>query len=392
MILDVRTMGILSGVTPVILGTIMLVYLRKRKSYGGFEKWVRANFGLGIGYLFVALRGFIPDFLSIILGNILVVYSAILVYEGVQRFYGRPTFSWLNYSFLGVYIPLQSYFTYLVPNINARVALSSLVMAVLVLHSGMKLFQYSIPELKETSQSAGYLFIFTALFPFIRGIFALLQPEPIDFFHDVLNSWFSVVFIVSIVAWTFFFFFLNSARLELDLETARVELDLLARTDPLTNLYNRRHFDEHAEIEFEHAKRHERSLSFLFVDIDNFKLINDTYGHIAGDKVLLSISATIQSLVRAYDLVARYGGDEFIIMLMDAGKKETCAIAERMRKAVEKIPVEIDSGSLHVCLSTGVATLDPGDMDLGMVLKRGDDALYQAKQQGRNRVVMDGML
>jgi diguanylate cyclase (GGDEF)-like protein len=386
LILDVRTMGIFSAVTPFILGFIMLIYWRERKVYGGFGRWVLANFCLGTGYLFGALRGFIPDSTSVILGNAIIVYCVILLYEGIEDFYARPAFSRLNYLIFGCYLLAQSYLTYIDPNINVRVALSSLLVSFLIFRSALKLFRGGIPELRQTSRSAGYLFVGTALLPFVRAIVALLQPSQIDFFTDPLNSWFSIVFIISMIAWTFYFFFLNSARLELDLETARAELDVIARTDSLTNLYNRRHFDEYAQVEFRRAKRYGYMLSFLVLDVDNFKSVNDCNGHGVGDAVLLSLSEILRSEVRPFDLLARFGGDEFLFMLVDTDEEQAYSIAERIRNLVEQTAVVFDSHNLNVCVSVGLTTVQPGDMDLRLILKRADDALYRAKQEGRNRV------
>ena len=366
----------------------MLIYLRQRKVYGGFGHWILANFGLSVGYMFISLRDRIPGFLSIIVGNCLIAYCIILIYEGIERFYERPRFNAWNYLILGSYILIQSLFTYFDPDINARVTISSLVVCTLIVHTGTRLFRVPIGELKETSSSAGYVFFVTAIFPFTRAVSALLASQPIDFFSDAINSWFSVVFIVSIVTWTFYFFFLNSARLELELETARAKLDLIARTDPLTNLYNRRHFDEHAELELQRAKRSGHSISFLLLDVDGFKSINDNNGHEVGDAVLLSLSEILRSELRPFDMVARYGGDEFIIMLMDTTRDQAYSVAERICNRVGQTPVLLESRTLNFTLSGGLTTVQPGDHDLRLLLKRGDIALYNAKQRGRNCVIV----
>jgi len=386
LILDIRTVGIFSAITPLILGCIMLVYLRERKVYGGFGRWILANFSLAFGYAFISLRDLIPDFLSIVLGNLLIVYSAILIYEGIELFNDRPPFSRLNYLVLGIYIVLQLTFTYAVPDINLRVAVSSLVLFMLILRSGQSLLLPSIPELQWTLRSAGYVFVITALFPLVRGTTALFQSGPITFFMDDVNAWFSPVFIVAIVAWTFFFFFLNSARIELELETARIELDKIARTDPLTSLYNRRHFDEHAEREFQRARRYGYSISFLILDVDNFKLVNDGKGHGVGDEVLLSLAETISSQIRPFDLIARFGRDEFIVMLLDTNEEQAYSIGERIRRSVAHTPVVCEAHTVNISLSVGITTVRTGDLDLKQILRRTDGAPYRAKQEGRNCV------
>ncbi len=155
----------------------------------------------------------------------------------------------------------------------------------------------------------------------------------------------------------------------------------------LTNLYNRRHFNEQAEIEFRRAQRYGRNLSIVMLDVDDLKLINDTYGHDSGDRVLISIAVILRSEVRPFDLVARYGGDEFVSLLIDTDQEEAYTIAERIRSEVELTPVVINAFTLNVHLSVGITTVDPEDTDLVITSKRTDHALYQAKQQGRNRVM-----
>jgi diguanylate cyclase (GGDEF)-like protein len=366
----------------------MLIYLRERKVYGGFKHWILANFGLCLGYTLVSLRDFIPTFFSIVVGNSLIIYCIILIYEGIEEFYDRPAYSPFNYGVLVAYILLQTYFTYFNPNINARVALSSLAVCVLLFHAGSRLFHVPIPHLQRTSQAAGSVFFVTTLFPLLRGIAAFLAVTSINFFSDALNSWFSVIFTISIIIWTFYFFFLNSARLELELETARAELDLIARTDPLTNLYNRRHFDEYAELELQRVKRSGHTNSVLLLDIDGFKSINDDNGHEVGDALLSSLSVVLRSELRPFDLIARYGGDEFIILLTDTNREQAYSIAERIRKRIGLTPFVFNSRIYNVTLSAGIATYDSRDTDLKIILKRSDDALYRAKEQGRNRVIM----
>jgi diguanylate cyclase (GGDEF)-like protein len=387
-LLDVRTIGIFSVFTPLVLALILLVYWKERKVYGGFGRWILANFGLSVGYLLVTIQSLIPEFSAVFLGNCLIVYCIILIYEGIEEFYDRRPFYLLNYLILGVYIWLLFFFIYIRPNMHARVAFSSVAVFFLIILAGRRLFIVPIPGLMPTSRAAGYIFFITAIFPFILAITSVDLSPPMDFISDVLNSWFSVVFIISIVTWTFYFFFLNSARLELELETARAELDLISRTDPLTNLYNRRHFDEQAQIEFERAKRSGFTNSILLLDIDDFKSINDVHGHDVGDAVLISLANVLRSELRSFDLVARYGGDEFIMMLTDTNTDEAFSIAERIRKRVSLTPFVVPRRIFNVTLSAGLATLHTRDSDFRSLLKRGDDALYRAKEQGRNCVVV----
>lgn len=386
MLLDVRTLGILSAFMPFVLGIIMSIYWRERRTYEGFGRWVLANFVFGIGYIQISLRGILPDFFSIVLGNAATIYAEILIYEGIRLFYGRPAFSkWNSFVFV-LYLVLHTYFTYLNPNINIRIAIISLTLFILIWRSGLSLINSPLLELRRTTRTAGIVFLLTALLPLARSFHALLQNQPIDLFADPMSSWFALFGLVSILIWTFYFFLINSARLEMDLEAARVELTQLAMTDPLTGLYNRRHFFERAEIEFQRATRQEHSISFLLMDVDGFKNINDNYGHDAGDEVMLYLSSILPAEIRVFDLVARFGGDEFIIMLVHVHQEQAYEIAERIRERVSQSPMTFESRTFNVQLSVGVASFDPKDDNLKTILKRADIALYLAKQHGRNRV------
>ena len=364
----------------------MSIYWRERRTYEGFGRWVLANFVFGVGYIQISLRGILPDFFSIVLGNAATIYAEILIYEGIRLFYGRPAFSkWNSFVFV-LYLVLHTYFTYLNPNINIRIAIISLTLFILIWRSGLSLINSPLLELRRTTRTAGIVFLLTALLPLARSFHALLQNQPIDLFADPMSSWFALFGLVSILIWTFYFFLINSARLEMDLEAARVELTQLAMTDPLTGLYNRRHFFERAEIEFQRATRQEHSISFLLMDVDGFKNINDNYGHDAGDEVMLYLSSILPAEIRVFDLVARFGGDEFIIMLVHVHQEQAYEIAERIRERVSQSPMTFESRTFNVQLSVGVASFDPKDDNLKTILKRADTALYLAKQHGRNRV------
>ncbi len=183
------------------------------------------------------------------------------------------------------------------------------------------------------------------------------------------------------------------------LETALLELQqslerekVLASTDGLTGLVNRRHFFELATHEFGGAIRYRRQLSFLMFDVDDFKRVNDTLGHAAGDDVLVEVARTAAAHMRASDVVTRYGGDEFIIMIPQASARQALPIAERIRAGVAAIRAGAGAEPASLTLSIGIAEirLEPPDEVVERVIQRADDALYKAKQSGRNRSVIFG--
>lgn len=157
----------------------------------------------------------------------------------------------------------------------------------------------------------------------------------------------------------------------------------LATTDVLTGLSTRRHFWEMAEQQLATASRHDRPLAVMMLDVDHFKTVNDTYGHAAGDAVLRVISERMRAMVRESDVVGRYGGEEFALMLPET--TDAAPLAERLRAAVAGTEVPTDQGAVRVTISVGVSYRRAGD-DLDRLLGRADSALYRSKAEGRNRV------
>jgi len=166
------------------------------------------------------------------------------------------------------------------------------------------------------------------------------------------------------------------------------EIYQLATLDPLTKLSNRRHFLELLGRELQRSLRHRRPLALLIVDLDHFKSINDGHGHVIGDIVLEQVGATLHSTVRGEAIAARIGGEEFAIALPEYESDASLAVAEQVRRAVEAMPLQLVEGLCAVTVSIGVAAWRPGLDKVSDLLRVADQALYRAKQAGRNRVVV----
>lgn len=162
----------------------------------------------------------------------------------------------------------------------------------------------------------------------------------------------------------------------------------LARTDPLTGLHNRRYLRERLDAELQRARRTPRPLCLLLLDVDHFKRINDQYGHLVGDDVLVELSRRLRGSLRASDLVARWGGEEFCVALLDTDPTAACAVAEALRMRVAGPAFETRSGPVPATISVGVAAVHPEQLDVDDTLRRADLALYEAKRRGRDRVVV----
>jgi diguanylate cyclase (GGDEF)-like protein len=161
-----------------------------------------------------------------------------------------------------------------------------------------------------------------------------------------------------------------------------------AITDELTGLYNRRGLFELGKREVERSLRFGRQLPVLMIDIDFFKEVNDTYGHMTGDQVLRVLAQRFRRNVREIDIVGRYGGEEFVILLLENDLPTALMIAERLRLLVSSIPVHTDQGLIDVTVSMGVTAVAQDVRDLPTLLQRADEALYTAKSSGRNRIAV----
>jgi len=182
------------------------------------------------------------------------------------------------------------------------------------------------------------------------------------------------------------------ARVNAALRTKHLQ-DLLiehARIDPLTGLANRRGLMARLQQEWDRIQRHGGKLSFILGDLDDFKRINDTHGHSVGDKILQAVAGAIAGQCRSIDLSSRYGGDEFAIVVPDEMASEAVMLAERCRQAIEGVGLSADSETVFTTASFGVADTEEADSPAALI-RQSDNALYHAKNAGRNRVASNAI-
>jgi diguanylate cyclase (GGDEF)-like protein len=166
------------------------------------------------------------------------------------------------------------------------------------------------------------------------------------------------------------------------------QLQAAARTDAKTGLLNAAAWQREADTELARAQRAGEPLALLLVDLDHFKRVNDTYGHLVGDQVLLGVAGTLCNQLRDYDIVGRFGGEEFVVLLPGTDTVEACRVAERLRSRVRRMAVPAEDGSVTVTISVGLSLLRTHGDDLIELLAAADLALYRAKESGRDRVCL----
>ncbi|MEC4749668.1 diguanylate cyclase [Methylomicrobium sp. Wu6] len=232
----------------------------------------------------------------------------------------------------------------------------------------------AIPGIKESNPE-----IFTIYARVAEGG----PPEKFETFVKPLELWFSIA-----AYHTGGHCFVAMVENITDRKQLQHKYEHMAQIDYLTGLANRRHFMQQAEAELARTLRYGGALSLLMLDLDNFKQINDNYGHLTGDRVLQTFSELCQSTLREADLIGRLGGEEFVIMLPATGIAEAVKVAERLRKMIADIFIPLEDGQpLRFTVSIGVTALNELCAHIDAMLQKADQSLYKAKEEGRNRVV-----
>lgn len=183
----------------------------------------------------------------------------------------------------------------------------------------------------------------------------------------------------------------NAEQLAIELKRANDNLRELAYRDELTGLYNHRYFREVLDAEIERSHRYKRQLSLLLLDLDHFKNVNDTQGHLAGDHVLKEVSRLMSGLVRRSDILARYGGEEFAILLPETAESGAKVFAQRVRRGIEQHHFSYNNQEIQVTVSIGSASMcdDQSNVTATDLISSSDQALYEAKRKGRNRIAIN---
>ena len=348
----------------------------------GLGRWAAALLVNAIGHLLIMLRGLIPDVLSIVVGNLMLSSVFVGMIAAVYQFQGRPV-RWAL--LLAPPLLVLVFVSVFIDNFPARVSFVGLVI-------GLQAVWALLAALSHRHATVGrgqwLLVAGLSLEAVVLGVRALVAISTHSEATNILQSsalqtltflaTFSVVLVSSVG-----FVFMSRDRAD---ENNRV----LAALDPLTGVANRRSLIAALDRDVARAQRMREPMALMMVDIDHFKDVNDQYGHPAGDRVLCSVVNVLRQRVRAQDLVGRYGGEEFMVLLPDTGLTGAQQLARALCKAVEesRCPADgVPGPGIAVTVSIGVfgGRLESGD-SWDMLIAAADRALYQAKNNGRNRV------
>jgi len=307
-------------------------------------------------------------------------------------------FNWRPLLFFAVSMRLVAIFSLVVWLIHIHIAGTSFTMlAMLIPFSALTLSWVLTPLESWLYLAVGTIGVAILMLLETRGVlpfFPIITNAAGRTMKDLLDPRYLVIQLAMFVAFSVVTLrFVTRLRLNLqqrnwELLQAKEKLEHLARTDALTNLLNRRTAMEHLDRTLAHSSRHSRPFALLMADLDNFKQINDTFGHAAGDTVLKTIAALFRSNLRPYDLISRIGGEEFLIIIPDADIHAGQVLAERARLAVSHAVIRVgENREAHITASFGVTAQDPQfPKSADELLKDVDNALYDSKRGGKDRV------
>ena len=370
--LDPHTLIVMAGFMSTMMAVVLL-FMRRNYPPGirGLDYWAAAPVLWLVSMLLFSRSGELPQFLSVVLANQALLMGATVYYIGSRRFLGHGG-GWALWGSVAVASTLViTWLTYVAPSYALRVAIFSLLMAVLYgahlrfqLQHGGKSFP---TRLVQVVLMLHILVLLTRFASVLMGRAGSGVMEPSPFQTIYMGAYVMTVLMLSIGA------------ILLATDRVRTELEHLATHDSLTQTLNRRAAMQLCQEEVDRARRYGHGPSIMMLDLDNFKMVNDTHGHQHGDAVLEHFAACTAAALRSEDRLGRYGGEEFLVLLPDTDALAASRVAQR-------IHVLLQAGHPLDCqLSIGVTSWHGPQDTLDAMLARADAALYQAKESGRNQ-------
>ena len=372
-LLDVRTVALFVAMTFFVQATAIgaqAYLIRELRQYQGVGAAVMANLCVAVGLVLRLFIDHLPDFITTILASALILTGPGLFYIALGQFTGQ-TYS--KVAVIGVIIFVLAfllYFTYWNNNSQIRMVTLSLGAVVLIFILMFQLWRTRKTSLRFSADLMLFSFLIYGIFMIGRAISIALNP-PQDVFSNtpIQSATYLLLFVISFF-WSTGFIIMVSQRLRNDL----VEI---ATIDVLTRIPNRRATQGFLDKELSRVQRQQSEFSVLLIDIDNFKQVNDRWGHAVGDYVLVRTASIFQSIIRKHDWVGRWGGEEFLIIL--PGPCDARLLAERVRGEIANSKYSHGAASFGITVSIGVAWAKRPD-PIDQILKSADDALYTAKQ------------
>jgi len=379
---DIRAVALFVATTFFVQATAIgaqAFLIRDLKQYRGVGAALLANLSVAVGLMLRLFAEQLPAFVTTVLSNTLILTGSGLFYIALSQFTG---FAYSKLTVLGVIVTVASfltYFTFWDEDIEKRMitlSLGSITMVFLLID---QIWRTRRTSLRFSANLMLVSFLIHGTFLIVRTVSLILNPiQDTSSLTRVQSATYLLSFAISFF-WSMGFILMVSQRLRNDLME-------VATTDVLTRIPNRRATQTFLAKELSRAQRMKAEFTVLLIDIDNFKQVNDRWGHAVGDEVLVKTASIFQAMIRKQDLVGRWGGEEFLIIV--PGPCDAKALAERVRCGIAEAKFKYGTASFSITVSIGVACGKPSDQ-IDEILKAADHALYQSKRT-RNAVSLAG--
>jgi diguanylate cyclase (GGDEF)-like protein len=377
MILDTRTLFFLTFLNTLIMGIGLL--LAARSFEGSVRRsmtvWGRACLIVILGWMLIGLRDFISPFFSIVVASTLLHYGTAEYYQSLRNFDGQSSYRRYTNILVLAGLVLIAIFLYVHENLIIRIIINSMILMFLFALLAWKLHRHSQETTSIMRHLVGLGFGVMFLIYLLRTIFVLVSPNSLTsmmantplqtFVFGGTSLGFSVI--------TFGYLLLCNNHFS-------NQLKVLAATDALTGLYNRRAFTDLSQQEIKRAVRSGEMPAIFLIDVDDFKAINDRYGHGIGDEALTTISRHLRQILRSHDIVGRFGGDEFIVLLPATNTQKAEKIAARLAQTIRNTPLLVNKNEVHLSISVGLAVAEKERLNFNDLFHQADQSLYEAKR------------
>lgn len=383
---DIRTAMLLAVAGIVSLSLLLLWYAPGKDAVGqrAYRTWSLAIAMTAASIVVLALRVVLPEWICVLFGNALLMVSIARLQRALEVLADPPPPAWHHLVVVGCAWLTIIPFTLIWPSIHARVIVISLGLAGSL---AFLCFRISRAPSLWTHRSARALVLVALVGVMILSSRAILESLGIEPKLDYYTST-----SIDVISYTYYGvgpLLLTLAFLMLLNDRAFAELERQAALDPLTGIFNRRNFERQARRLLTSAAQHQQNLALLLIDADHFKSVNDQHGHQVGDEALRAIVHALQSELRSEDVLARHGGEEFVVLLKAQDVATACSIAERLRAAVANAEFVHAGVKVPLRVSIGIAFtgVQPQQLtsSLQHLIRSADTALYEAKREGRNR-------
>lgn len=380
-LLDPRTTVLIGGITSGLMAVVLSILARATPlPVPGLRTWVAGAWLVFAAMLLLGLRDWISHLASVTLGNSALILAYIAWLAGTRQHFGeRFRWSyWLSAWMLA--IAAVTWFVYGEESFRARVVVVAGLCACISLHHAVVLLRH--PQADRFGKSIGITLTASWLIALatvygLRALHAIALPQGDS---GLLTQ--DVIQIVYTGSFTICNLMLVIGYATMASDHVRVRIEEQATRDPLTGAFNRKALLDCLERERSRSSRSSHTFSVVMLDIDHFKKINDGHGHLVGDQILVQLCHRVESLIRPHDFLARFGGEEFIIVMPNTALPAAVDAAQRILNEA----VKVDSCLPPFTVSIGVAEWAPGDGSVDVLVARADAALYAAKGNGRNRV------